>query len=152
MWPSRSLPLCLLLAGCHHTAPLGSQPIPLPDRPPWRVLLGDSTFRIAMDTRDVQRGPEHTWWVWFITSHAHPRRTEGDSLGFDRGRMRLLVRCAPLAFKSVSEELALGDAPPLFEKRWPVSGSDSAVWRAPEPESTDGRFLHAACRWLEPNG
>ncbi len=142
----RVLTLGLALAACHR-APIGSQPIPLPDAPPWLTLLADSTFRIAMDTAHLQPGPQHGWFVWFVTAHARPQGP--DSLRFDRGRIRLLVRCEPLAFKSVSQELALRGSRPVFHKAWPQTGPDSVAWRVPQPDATDARFLRAACALLE---
>ncbi len=137
------LSLGLLVAGCAHAPVLGSRPIPLADRPPWQTLLSDSGFRIAMDTSRVEQAEEGTWLIWFVTTHA---RAQGpDSLRFDRGRIRLRVRCDPLAFKSVSQELALGGARPVFHQQWPQSGPDAVAWRTPDAGATDDRFLRAAC-------
>ena len=139
------LTLGLVFTACHAT-PFGSQPIPLGDRPPFRAVLVDSGFRIAMDTAHVQKGPDDGWLVWFITTHAEPRGP--DSLRFDRGRIRLLVRCAPLAFKSVSQELALGDSRPVSHQQWRLNGPNAVPWRTPEAGATDDRFLRAACELL----
>ncbi len=140
------LSLGLLFAGCRPAPGIVSPPIPLADRAPWQTLLADSTFRIAMDTSRLQPGPDRTWLVWFVTTHAHPQGA--DSLRFDRGRIRLRVRCDPLAFESVSQELALGASRPVFHREWPQSGPDAAAWRVPEAGTTDDRFLRAACAVL----
>ncbi len=133
----------MALTGCRSGAPTGSQPIPLGDRAPWHTVLADSTFRIAMDTARVQRGPEDGWIVWFITTHAAPQGP--DTLRFDRGRIRVLVRCTPLEFKSMSEELALGDARPVFRQQWRLSGRDAVAWRVPQAGATDAVLLRTAC-------
>ncbi len=138
-----SLALFLLLAGCAKAPALGSRPIPLADRPPWETVLSDSGLRIAMDTSRIEQAEKGSWLVWFVTTHAHPQGP--DSLRFDRGRIRLLVRCDPLAFKSVSQELALGGARPVFHQEWPPRGPNAGVWRVPEAGATDDRFLRAAC-------
>ena len=132
----------MLLLSCR-----SSPPIPPADRPPWQALIVDSNFRIAMDTSHVTPGSPGTSLVWFVTTHAAPRGP--DSMRFDRGRIQLLVRCRPLSFKSVSEELALGDRRPIFHKAWPQRGPDSATWRAPDSGATDDQFLRAACAILE---
>lgn len=132
--------------GCRRSDPLGSQPIPLVSRPPWVSVLADSGFRILMDTSRVVAGPDRAWLVWFITLHAQVQGP--DSMRFDRGRIRLLVRCNALAFKSVSEELALGDARPVFYRDWPLTGPNAAPWRSPPAGATDGRLLAAACTLL----
>ena len=139
----RFVVLPLFIAACRPAASTGAYPIPLGDRAPWQAVLTDSGFRIAMDTLHVQRGSANDWFVWFVTAHAAPRGP--DSLRFDRGRIRLLVRCAPLAFKSVSQELALGTAPPVFHKEWNLHGRDSVTWNTPDTAATDGHFLRAAC-------
>lgn len=131
--------LVVALAACHPNIPRG-------DRPPYVPVLVDSGFRIAMDTIHVERGPENGWFIWFITTHAKP--LERDSLRFDRGRIRLLVRCQPLAFKSVSQDLALGDARPVSRIHWPLSGPKAVGWQVPDSGATDHRFLRAACRLL----
>ncbi len=138
-----ALAVCLFLAGCAHAPALGSEPIPPGDRPPWQTLLADSTFRIAMDTSRVQQGRDDAWLVWFVTTHARPQGP--DSLRFDRGRIRLRVRCNPRAFKSVSEELALGEGRPVFHQEWPQSSPNAVAWRVPAAGATDDRFLRAAC-------
>ena len=99
-----------------------------------------------MDTSRVVAGPDRAWLVWFITLHAQAQGP--DSMRFDRGRIRLLVRCNVLAFKSVSEELALGDARPVFHRDWPLTGPHAAQWRSPLAGATDGRLLGAACTLL----
>jgi hypothetical protein len=125
-------------------APVGGGPIPLASTAPWVQVFASDGFRIALDTSHVQKGPEGGLFMWFVTLHAAPRSS--DSFRFDRGRIQLLVRCRPLAFKSVSQELALGDAVPVFRQNWPVEGPGAAPWRTPEPGSTDDRFLREACR------
>ncbi len=64
---------------------------------------------------------------------------------FDRGRISLLVRCDPPAFKSLSQELALADSRPVFHHAWQVTGPDSVQWRTPAQGSTDAEMLSAAC-------
>lgn len=135
--------LGLALSGCRSAPALGSQPIPAADRAPWQRILGDSAFSIAMDTAHLTRGPDGAWVVWYVTKHARPQGS--DSMRFDRGRLSLLVRCDPPAFKSLSEELALGESHPVFRQEWPVTGPDSARWRTPEPRSTDAEMLSATC-------
>ncbi len=144
--PLAVLLLGVALGGCGREA-LGTQPIPLADRPPWQTLLTEPGFRIAMDTSRMRPGPEHVWLLRFVTAHATPQGS--DSLRFDRGRIRLLVRCHPLSFKSVSQELALGDSRPVFRQAWPPRGPHALPWRVPAADATDGRFLSAACAILE---
>ncbi len=141
-----AMALGVALTCCRASLTTGSQPIPLADRAPWQTVLADSTFRIAMDTAHVQRGPGNGWMVWFITTHASPQGP--DTLRFDRGRIRLLVRCTPLEFKSMSEELALGDSPPVFRQAWQLTGRDAVAWRVPQPGTTDAQFLRTACGYL----
>lgn len=125
-----------------------TRPIPLANRAPWRqVFRADSTFRIAMDTTHVKPGPAGTWFVWFVTTHAAPLGP--DSLRFDRGRIRLLLRCDPLAFKSVSQDLGLGDARPVSHREWPLDGPNAVGWQSPKPGATDDQFIRAACAVLE---
>jgi hypothetical protein len=99
-----------------------------------------------MDTTHLQLGPDHSWFVWFVTTHAEPRGP--DSLRFDRGRIRLLVRCDSFAFKSVSQDLALGDARPIFHQEWPLTGPNAVAWRVPTTGTTDDLMLRAACGLL----
>ncbi len=135
--------LTVSLAACHHE-PGKATPIPLASAAPWAQVVSEPGFRIALDTSRVEPGPEGGRFMSFVTVHAVPRST--NSIRFDRGRIRLLVRCSPLTFKSVSEELALGDAPPVFHQEWPVSGPQAAPWRTPEAGGTDDRFLRESCR------
>jgi hypothetical protein len=132
----------VVLAGCHRAAPIGAEPIPLADRPPWVTVLADAGLRIAMDTAHVERRGD-AWRLTFVTTHAQP--TGPDTMRFDRGRIALLVRCDPLAYRSVSQELALGDARPVFHEEWASGGPDAPAWRVPERGATDDRFLRAAC-------
>ena len=145
-----ALTVGVLLAGCRHAAAIGTAPIPLADRAPWVAVFADSGFRIAMDSAHVERRGGDGWLVTFVTTQPTPQGP--DTLRFDRGRIRLLVRCEPLAFRSVSEELALGGAPPVFHKEWRRSGPDSSAWRAPAAGTTDDRFLRAACDRLGRRG
>ncbi len=138
--------LGIMLGSCRHGPAFGSQPIPAPDRAPWNRIFGDSAFSIAMDTIHLRRGPEGGWVVWYVTKHARPQGP--DSMRFDRGRISLLVRCDSSAFKSMSQELALGDARPVFHQKWPVSGLDSAQWRKPHPGTTDAEMLSATCAFV----
>ncbi len=103
-----------------------------------------------MDTTHLRRGPDGGWIAWYVTRHAEPRGP--DSMRFDRGRISLLVRCAPPAFKSLTEELALGDARPVFHQVWPSSGPDAVQWRTPEAGSTDAAMLRATCALLAARG
>ncbi len=141
-----ALLLGIALAACRHAPEVGSLPIPAADRPPWQRLLGDSTFSIALDTAHLRRGPDGGWIAWYVTRHAAPRGP--DSMRFDRGRISLLVRCDPPASKSLTEELALGDARPVFHQVWPVRGPDAVQWRTPEAGSTDAEMLRATCAAL----
>ncbi len=131
------------VAGCRHPRAEG-RPIPLASAAPWVQVLSDPGFRIALDTGSVQPGPDGGLFMSFVTIHQTPRSS--GSIRFDRGRIRLLVRCDPLAFKSVSEELALGDAPPVFHQEWPLQGTGAAPRRTPKAGVTDDRFLREACR------
>ena len=139
---SRSAIAALTVASCRATT-AHDLAIPLGDRPPWRTVLSDSGFRVALDTSRVEPGPEGGTYLWLVSIHDAPRGP--DSMRFDRGRIRLLVKCNPLAFKSVSQELALGAAPPVFRKDWPLSGPDSSAWNMPEAGATDDKFLRTAC-------
>ncbi len=138
--------LAACLAACHHGR-VSPPPIPLASGAPWVEVLSDAGFRIALDTSRVEPGPDGGVFMWFVTVHATPRAT--GSVRFDRARIRLLVRCNPLAFKSVSEELALGDARPAFRQEWPLDGPGAVPWRVPEAGSTDDRFLRESCRVIE---
>ncbi len=84
--------------------------------------------------------------MWFIATHAEPQGA--DSLRFDRSRFRLLVRCDPLSFKSISQDLALGTAPPVSRTRWKLTGPDSVTWRVPAAGATDSVFLSESCRFV----
>ena len=146
-WPIRRLiTLSIAFTGCRNASAIGSQPIPLADRPPWQTVFSVSGFRIAMDTTHLQPGPDQGWFVWFITTHAEPQGP--DSLRFDRGRIRLLVRCDPVAFKSLSQELALGNSRPAFHQEWQLRGPNAVPWRTPKTGATDDQFLRAACGLL----
>ncbi len=131
------------VGSCRQTR-VESSPIPLASAPPWVQVLSTGGLRIALDTSRVQQGPNGSLFMWFVTIHQTPRSSA--SIRFDRGRIRLLVRCTPLAFRSVSQELALGDALPVSHQEWPLDGTGAAPWRTPEPGATDDRFLREACR------
>ncbi len=137
------------LVGCHR-APMSTMPIPLADRPPWQAVVTAPGFRIAMDTAHIAPSAPGTWLVSFVTTHAQPQGP--DSMRFDRGRIRLLIRCDSAAFKSVSEELALGDARPVFHEQWPLAGPQAVTWRGPAQGSTDAQLLDAACALLRRHG
>jgi hypothetical protein len=136
-----------LTVACHSVRSDFFKPIPLASAAPWATVMSEQAFRIALDTGHVSRGPEGAHYMWFVTIHATPRTT--NSMTFDRGRICLLVRCDPLAFKSVSQELALGDAPPVFHQTWPLKGPAAVPWRAPEAGATDERFLRESCRMIQ---
>lgn len=111
------------------------------------TVLALPGFRVAMDSSRIQAGPEEgTWFVYFLNAHDQPRGP--DTLRFDRARTALLVRCQPLEFKSVSEDLALGDAPPIFHQAWQLTGPNAVVWRVPDAGSTDDQLLRATCSIL----
>ncbi len=138
----------LILVTCRSTA-VDPQPVPVPDRAPWYVIYTVPGFRVAMDTTHLSSGPGGVF-VWYVNTHATPQGP--DSMRFDRSRIELLVRCEPLAFKSVREDLALGDALPVFHQDWPLTGPRAAAWRVPEAGSTDGQFLRTTCRFLRRRG
>ncbi len=138
--------IAICVAACHHGQG-SAAPIASPAGPPWVDVFSGSGFRIAFDTSRVEQGPDNGLFMWFVTVHAAPRST--GSLRFDRGRIRLLVRCSPLAFKSVSEDLALGDALPVFHQEWPLDGPNAPPWRTPEAGATDDRFLRESCRIVQ---
>ncbi len=137
--------LAVCLGACHHER-VNPTPIPLASAAPWVEVLSDAGFRIALDTSRVQPGPDAGVFMRFVTIHATPRSR--NSFRFDRARICLLVRCNPLAFKSVSQELALGDARPVFRQEWPLDGPQAVPWRVPEAGSTDDRFLRESCRLI----
>lgn len=143
---SLSLRPCLLAALALATA-CGTSlaPIPAGERPPWVEVYSTQGFRIALDTAHVSPEPEGAVLLWFITLHDAPL---GDSNQFDRGRIRLLVRCNPLGFRSVSQELALGGARPARRTQWVWSGPNAPAWRVPAAGTTDAEFLARACTLL----
>ena len=119
-------------------------PIPLAQPPAWATVFAAPGFTIAADTQHVENvASEHALLIWFLTRHEETR--QADSLRFNRSRIRLLVRCHPLGFRSVSQELALDDAPPIFHMEWPWAGPKAPAWRAPELGATDDRFLRQTC-------
>jgi hypothetical protein len=101
-------------------------------------------FRISADTQRVERVPaEDAMLVWFVSVHDKARTA--DSVTFDRGRIRLLVRCRPLSFRSVSQNLSLGNANPRSHLEWAWSGPSAPPWRVPEKGATDDEFLRRTC-------
>jgi hypothetical protein len=135
--------LAVVISGCRGASAIGSQPIPLAERAPWQTVLADATVRMAMDTAHVRRAPGEEWFVTFITTHA--ALIGPDTLRFDRGRIALLVRCDPGSFKSISEELALGDVRPVFNQRWELTGPDAVPWNVPQAgRLTIGFFVRPA--------
>lgn len=132
----------LVLAACRGGS--SRQSIPLPHGPPWVMVFATPGFRVVMDSSRIEAGPDSgTWFVHLLDLHDQPRGP--DTLRFDRGRTTLLVRCTPLGFKSVSEDLALGDASPIFHQAWQLTGPHAVAWRAPDSGSTDDQLLRAAC-------
>lgn len=121
-------------------------PIPTGERPPWVEVFTTHGFRIALDTAHVTSEPGGAVLLWFITFHEAPQMR--DSIQFDRGRIRLLVRCNPLGLRSVSQELALGSARPSHQTRWTWSGPAAPAWREPAAGTTDAQFLARACTLL----
>lgn len=141
--PGTTCRLVVLLAWACASTPA---PVPTGHGPPWVEVFEVSGFRIAVDTDHVVQGPEGGVLLWFITSHSRPQQV--GTTRFDRGRLRLLVRCVPLGFRSVSQELALGDGPPIHRETWTWSGRDAPPWRVPAAGSTDDQFLQHACALL----
>jgi hypothetical protein len=118
--------------------------IPLPDRAPWASVFQTPGFRISADTLHVEHvDAENAVLVWFITVHDQPRHA--DSLTFHRSRIRLLVRCKPFAFRSVSQDLTLDGEPPRSHIDWEWTGPRAPVWRVPERGATDDEFLRKTC-------
>ena len=119
-------------------------PIPLAQPPAWVIVFSTPGFTVAADTQHVESvASERALLIWFLTRHDEARQS--DSLRFNRSRIRLLVRCHPLGFRSVSQELALDDALPISHTEWAWRGPKAPAWRTPESGATDDRFLRQTC-------
>ncbi|SRR5579872_309004 len=141
----RTAVVATILFGCACARPTyRPTPIPLAQPPAWAIVFAAPGFTVAADTQHVEKvASEHALLIWFLTLHDEPR--QADSLRFNRSRIRLLVRCHPLGFRSVSQELALDDAPSISHTEWPWTGAKAPAWRAPELGATDDRFLRRTC-------
>jgi len=141
----RTAVVATILFGCACARPTyRPTPIPLAQPPAWAIVFAAPGFTVAADTQHVEKvASEHALLIWFLTRHDETR--QADSLRFNRSRIRLLVRCHPLGFRSVSQELALDDAPSISHTEWPWTGAKAPAWRAPELGATDDRFLRRTC-------
>jgi hypothetical protein len=142
---ARTAVVATALFGCACARPhYRLTPIPLAQPPAWATVFSAPGFTVAADTQHVENvASEHALLIWVLTRHDETR--QADSLRFNRSRIRLLVRCHPLSFRSVSQELALGDAPPISHTEWPWTGPKAPAWRMPESGATDDRFLRQTC-------
>ena len=133
------------LMACHFRPTAGM--IPAPTSHAWVPVFSMQGFRILADTEHVQRVPtENALLVTFVTLHDEARHT--DSITFNRSRIRLLIRCAPVAFRSVSQDLALNDGPVVSHTEWRWLGSDAQEWHMPQSGATDDEFLRRTCAML----
>jgi hypothetical protein len=137
-------PLLLLSASACEAA-RSSDATP-PTDPVWVQVYASDEHWVALDTAHAARNSDGSWLVWFETRHAAER--EQDGRRFNRERIRSLLRCEALAFKTVHVAMTLDDGPVVYERGGTLDDASRAPFRTVRPGTVDLPSMTRACALL----
>ncbi len=110
---------------------------------PWVQVFADSALSVALDTSRIEPTSTGDYLLWFETKWAQPRTTvEGP---FNRESINTLLRCRPVAFKTVSVTVSYNDGPPIAHMGGALSDVASKPWKTPVARSADDGSFGRAC-------
>lgn len=128
------------------------EPSPAAETPPeaafgspenWAIVFFHTDLTVALDTTRMEPMPDGSYLLWFQKIWVTPRKAE--SRPFNRELIHALVRCKPLAFKTVSVTLFYDEGPPVAEAGGSVSEATKKEWKTPTPGSADEGGFQQAC-------
>jgi hypothetical protein len=115
----------------------------------WLRVYTDTAFTVALDTSRVERIANNAFLVWFETRWARPHQTQAPG-PFNRETIRTILRCRPVAYKTVHVSVSLDAGPVVAEQGGTVADAERQEWKVPAPDSADEHSFVAACAALSP--
>lgn len=113
----------------------------------WATVFFHTDLTVALDTTRMEPMPDGSYLLWFQKIWVTPRKAE--SQPFNRELIHALVRCEPLAFKTVSVTLFFDEGPPVAKVGGSVSEATKEEWKTPIPGSADEGSFQQTCMNLD---
>lgn len=110
-------------------------------------VFTDTAFTVSLDTTRIERTSSDAYLLWFETRWMRPHQTRAPS-AFNRETIHTLLRCEPLAYKTIHVSVSLDAGPTIAEQGGTVADALGQPWKAPKAGSADIRSFSAACAIL----
>ena len=114
----------------------------------WVRIFTDTAFTVELDTSRIEQTPTGDYLLWLETRWALPHQTRAPS-PFNRETIHTLLRCKPLAYKTVRVSVSLNAGPIIAEEGGSVADALATQWKVPKAGSADLGSFSEACTILQ---
>ena len=110
----------------------------------WVKILGTQDFYVAVDTANVQRLADSSYYLYYLNERTKPESSSNGA--WNQQVMHGALRCSPLSFKTPHVALRLNNGPIVTQSG--MTNTDSILarpWRVPRAGSMDSAMMDLAC-------